>query len=194
MASPPVLNQAIGHGSTGQSAAITAFPLSAIPTKPSLDKLAAAPNPIGGANPHPLARGFVLRRLSDAGPLILGRSLAPGRHPKPFTKTGRSQRRGVAANATPMADLRCDITVTCGKPNTGELSFVRAVIAGRWAWDLTIGIRRGAFADGVNLVGRHAEGDARLGRQSLGIAPLRAASGIQSRPAGLRSSTRETAG
>jgi hypothetical protein len=33
----------------------------------------------------------------------------------------------------------------------------------------------GAFADGVNLVGRHAEGDARRGRQSLGIAPLRAA-------------------
>ena len=108
--------------------------------------------------------------------------------PKPDARKG-----GVwLANVTPMADLRRDITVTCGKPNTSELSFVRAVIAG--AWDPTIGIRRGAFADGVNLVGRHAEGDARLGRQSLGIAPLRAASGIQSRPAGLRSSTRETAG
>jgi hypothetical protein len=30
------------------------------------------------------SRGFVLRRLSDAGPYP-GRSLAPGRHPKPFT-------------------------------------------------------------------------------------------------------------
>ena len=32
-----------------------------------------------------IPRAFVLRRPSDAGPLILGRSLAPGRHPKPFT-------------------------------------------------------------------------------------------------------------
>ena len=38
------------------------------------------------AKRSPLPRAFVLRRLSDAGPLILGRSLAPGRHPKPFTK------------------------------------------------------------------------------------------------------------
>ena len=107
--------------------------------------------------------------------------------PKPDARKG-----GVwLANVTPMADLRRDITVTCGKPNTSELSFVRAVIAG--AWDPTIGIRRGAFADGVNLVGRHTEGDAHRGRQSLGIAPLRAASGIRSRPAGLRSSTRGTA-
>ena len=73
--------------------------------------------------------------------------------PKPDARKG-----GVwLANVTPMADLRRDITVTCGKPNTSELSFVRAVVAGRWE----IGIRRGAFADGVNLVGRHAEGDAR---------------------------------
>ena len=58
-----------------------------------------------------------------------------------------------------------------------ELSFVRAVIAECWAWELTNDRDpvEGAFADGVNLVGRHAEGDADRGRQSLGIAPLRAA-------------------
>jgi len=74
-----------------------------------------------------------------------------------------------------------------------ELSFLRAVIAECWAWDLAIGFNRGAFADDVNLVGRHAEGDARHGRQSMGVAPLTAASGIRSRPADLRSSTRGTA-
>jgi hypothetical protein len=31
----------------------------------------------------PLSRGFVLRGLSDAGPLTPDRSLTPGRHPKP---------------------------------------------------------------------------------------------------------------
>ena len=61
------------------------------------------------------------------------------------------------------------------------------------ALELTIGIRRGAFADSVNLVGTHAEGDAHRRRQSPGIASLRAALGIRSRPAGLRSSTRGTA-
>ena len=77
----------------------------------------------------------------------------------------------------PIADLRRDeyITVMCQKPTMSELSFVRAVSAECWAWELTTGSRRGAFADGVNLVGRHAEGDAHRGRQSLGIAPLRAA-------------------
>ena len=45
--------------------------------------------------------------------------------PKPDARKG-----GVwLSNVTPMADLRRDITVTCGKPNTSELSFVWAVIA-----------------------------------------------------------------
>ena len=33
-----------------------------------------------------LPRGFLLRRLSDAGPFTPGRPLMPGRHPKPFTR------------------------------------------------------------------------------------------------------------
>jgi len=111
--------------------------------------------------------------------------------PKPDARKG-----GVwLAYSTPAADLRRDeyITVMCGKPTMSELSFLRAVIAECWAWDLAIGFNRGAFADDVNLVGRHAEGDARHGRQSMGVAPLTAASGIRSRPADLRSSTRGTA-
>jgi hypothetical protein len=32
----------------------------------------------------PQQRGFLHRRLSDAGPPTPGRSLVPGRHPKPF--------------------------------------------------------------------------------------------------------------
>ena len=39
----------------------------------------------------------------------------------------------------PIADLRRDeyITVMCRKPTMSELSFVRAVIAECWAWELT---------------------------------------------------------
>ena len=61
------------------------LPLSAIPTKPSPGKLAAAPNPHRRPSPHPLSRRFVLRWLSSAG-LLTGTPLAPRRHPKPSPK------------------------------------------------------------------------------------------------------------
>jgi hypothetical protein len=47
--------------------------------------------PIDG-QPLTTFRGFVFRRLSDAGP-ILAQSLAPDRHPKPFTKPAIRIRR-----------------------------------------------------------------------------------------------------
>ena len=79
----PVLNHPVEHRGSAQSATFSGLPLSAIPTKPSPGKLAAAPNPHRRPSPHPLSRRFVLRWLSYAG-LLTGPPLAPGRHPKPF--------------------------------------------------------------------------------------------------------------
>src|SRR5215469_3795621 len=79
----PVLNHPVEHRGNAQSATFSGLPLSAIPTKPSPGKLAAAPNPHRRPSPHPLSRRFVLRWLSYAG-LLTGPPLAPGRHPKPF--------------------------------------------------------------------------------------------------------------
>jgi hypothetical protein len=72
-------------------------------------------------------------RTSSAG-------LNDGRAPIPDTRKG-------GVRVAPIAGLRRDeyITVICRKPTIRKLSFVRAVIAERWAWELTIGIRRGCF-------------------------------------------------
>ena len=78
----PVLNHPVEHRGNAQSATFSGRPLSAIPTKPSPGKLAAAPNPHRRPSPHPLSRRFVLRWLSSAG-LLTGTPLAPRRHPKP---------------------------------------------------------------------------------------------------------------
>ena len=83
----PVLNQAAGHGSSGQSAVITGFPLPAIPTKSPPGKLAAAPNPHRRPTPHRFPAGSFFGGFRT--PAILpGPPPAPGRHPKPFPKAG----------------------------------------------------------------------------------------------------------
>jgi hypothetical protein len=76
----PVPDQAVGLGSNGQSAIISGFQLLAILRNPSPAK--SLPHLI----PIDAVRGFVLRGLSDAGPLTPDRSLTPDRHPKPFTQ------------------------------------------------------------------------------------------------------------
>ena len=93
------------------------------------------------------------------------------RFPPPWLSAGYGFRKetiaGMRRNGreAPIPDLRRDeyIKVMCRKPTMSELRFVMAVIAERWTWEPTRGSRRGAFADGVNLVGRHAEGDANCG-------------------------------
>src|SRR5215472_588983 len=65
----PALYQPVNYRSRGQSALISGFPLSAILGKPFPAKAADTPNPHKTAKRSPLSRGFVLRRLSDAGHL-----------------------------------------------------------------------------------------------------------------------------
>src|SRR5258705_7479389 len=80
---PPVLNRAVGHGSSGQSAVTTGFPLSAIPRKPCPGKLAAAPNPHRRPSPHRSPAGSFFGGFPTPA-LLRGPPLALGRHPKPF--------------------------------------------------------------------------------------------------------------
>ena len=64
--------------------AVAGNPPSITPPGPSLSKAAAQSNPHNGAllaSP----RGFLLRRLSNAGPQHGFTTLMTGRHPKPFT-------------------------------------------------------------------------------------------------------------
>src|SRR5260370_42351441 len=82
---PPVLNRAVGHGSSGQSAVTIGFPLSAIPRKPSPGKLAAAPNPHRRPGPHRSPAGSFFGGFPTPA-LLPGPPLALGRHPKPFPK------------------------------------------------------------------------------------------------------------
>ena len=131
------------------------------------------------------------RRVSDRSADLCWSIRGDGLAPIPDARKG-----GVwLANSTPIADLRRDeyITAMCRKPTMSELSFVRAVIAECRAWELTIGIRRGGFRRWPRSRRQTRRGRSPSWRQSLGIAPLRAASGIRSPPAGLRSSTRGTA-
>jgi YVTN family beta-propeller protein len=65
---PPVLDHAIEYGRSTQPTIISGFQLSAILGKPSPAKAAALSN-LHRAKRSPLSRAFVLRRLSDAGPL-----------------------------------------------------------------------------------------------------------------------------
>ena len=65
----PGPNPAAENGSSAQSALISSFQLPLILAKPSPAKLAATSNPHTPARRSPISRGFVHRRLSDAGPL-----------------------------------------------------------------------------------------------------------------------------
>jgi len=67
------------------------------------------------------SRGFVLRRLSDAGP-IPARSLTPGRHPKPFTIPAIRLRQIELVKPTQMRPpmriaIRPKLTLLGGQPN-----------------------------------------------------------------------------
>ena len=75
------------------------LPLSAIPTKPSPGKLAAAPNPHRRPSPHPLSRRFVLRWLSYAGPLTGATARAgPASETLPDSGPRRPQTRPAAVD------------------------------------------------------------------------------------------------
>src|SRR5262249_55061905 len=78
------LNHAVAHRSSGQSAVITGFPLSAISRKPSPGKLSPDPNPHRQPSPHRFPAGSFFGGFRTPAPLISGRSLTLGRHPKPF--------------------------------------------------------------------------------------------------------------
>src|SRR6266478_4745080 len=80
----PVLNQAVEYGSSGQSAIISGFQLSAIFGKPSPAKAAAPSNPHRRPSAHRIPARSFFGGFPTPAP-ILGHSLAPGRHPKPFT-------------------------------------------------------------------------------------------------------------
>ena len=60
--------------------------------KPSLGKLAAAPNPHRRPSPHPLSRGFLLRWLSYAGPLT-GATARAGPSSETLIVSSRRHRR-----------------------------------------------------------------------------------------------------
>jgi|SRR6516225_6729829 len=103
-----VLNHTVEHGSSGQCAIISGFHLSPILGKPSLAKAAATPNPHRPtpAVPRVPSSGAFARR-----PPYTGRPLAPGRHPKPFTKAaiavrarGRRIRARAAQNTIPHSE------------------------------------------------------------------------------------------
>ena len=64
----PVPDQAIEHRSTDHPAVITGAQLSLISAKPSTATAAQTSNPHSRPGAHPPSRGFLLRRLSDAGP------------------------------------------------------------------------------------------------------------------------------
>src|SRR6516162_11810388 len=78
-----VLNHTVEHGSSGQCAIISGFHLSPILGKPSLAKAAATPNP---HRPTPAVPRVPSSGAFGRRPPYTGRPLAPGRHPKPFTK------------------------------------------------------------------------------------------------------------
>jgi hypothetical protein len=79
-----VLNHTVEHGSSGQCAIISGFHLSPILGKPSLAKAAATPNP---HRPTPAVPRVPSSGAFGRRPPYTGRPLAPGRHPKPFTKS-----------------------------------------------------------------------------------------------------------
>ena len=88
-----VRKRAVEYGSSGQSAIISGFQLSAIVGK-SFPAKAAAP-----LNPHrrPTTHAFPRVPSSEAfgrRPAILAQSIAPGRHPKPFTKADNDRELG----------------------------------------------------------------------------------------------------
>ena len=66
----PVPDQAIEHRSTDHPAVITGAQLSLISAKPSTATAAQTSNPHSRPGAHPPSRGFLLRRLSDAGPRL----------------------------------------------------------------------------------------------------------------------------
>src|SRR5262252_5022287 len=82
---PPVLDQAVGRVSTGQSTVVTGFQLSPIWPQSSHGKVTAAPNPHRRAGPHRSPAGSFFGGFPTPA-LLPGIPLAPGRHPKPFPK------------------------------------------------------------------------------------------------------------
>src|SRR3974390_1811913 len=80
----PVLHQAVEHGSSGQSAIISGFQLSVISGKSFPAKAAAPPNPHRRPTAHRFPAGSFFGGFRTPA-LLAGRSLARGRHPKPFT-------------------------------------------------------------------------------------------------------------
>jgi hypothetical protein len=88
---PPVLNQAVGHGRSGQSAVITGSPLSAIPRKPSPGKLAAAPNPHRRPSPHRFPAGSFFGGFRTPVPFTGSTASRPASETLPGT--GRSSTR-----------------------------------------------------------------------------------------------------
>jgi hypothetical protein len=79
---PPVLDQAVGRVSTGQSTAVTGFQLSAIWPKSSHGRVAAPPNPHRRAGHHRFPAGSFFGGFRTPAQLP-GPPLAPSRHPKP---------------------------------------------------------------------------------------------------------------
>jgi len=111
-----VFNHVVEDGSSGQSAIISGFRLSAIFGKPSPVKAGATPNP----HRRQAVIAFPRVRPSEAfrrRPPILGHSLAPGRHPKPLC--GRPPpRKGLVAAGDGSGRLRSCVRPWCAAMST----------------------------------------------------------------------------
>jgi len=78
-----VLNHAVEHGSSGRSAIISGFQLSAIFTKPSAGNAAAATNPHRRSSVHRFPAGSFFQGFRTPALYRIDSSCS-GRHPKPF--------------------------------------------------------------------------------------------------------------
>ena len=100
----PVLDQAVEYGTSGQSAIISGFQLSAILGKPSLAKAAATPNPHRRPSSHCFPAGSFFGGFRTPALYRVDRSRR-GRHPKPFSRADLAAIAADRRGSTPQRSL-----------------------------------------------------------------------------------------